>query len=139
MSEPVTCDASVLVALLVDGGPAGAWATSVLTAATDLLAPHLALFEVASILRRHELAQIITPDQAVQAHADLLDLPIDLWPYEVLAPRTWALRQNLSAYDGSYVALAEMTSTTLATLDARIARAPGVMCVVASPPSPAAL
>ena len=139
MSDPITCDASVLVALLVDGGPAGEWATSVLSAAKDLLAPHLALFEAANILRRHELAQIITPDQAVQAHADLLDLRIDLWPYELLAPRTWALRQNLSAYDGSYVALAEMTGTTLATLDARSARAPGVKCVVAIPPSRAAL
>jgi predicted nucleic acid-binding protein len=40
----------------------------------------------------------------------------------------------LSAYDGSYVALAEMTGTRLATLDARIGRAPGVTCVIASPP-----
>ena len=138
MTQPITCDASVLVALLVDGGPAGQWATSVLAQATDLLAPHLALFEVANILRRHELAQIITPDQAAQAHADLLDLPIDLWPYELLAPRSWQLRENLSAYDGSYVALAEMTNSMLATLDGRVARAPGVTCMIASPESPGA-
>lgn len=135
MSQGITCDASVLVALLVDGGQAGQWATKVVAPATDLLAPHLALFEAANILRRHQLAQLITPDQAAQAHADLLDLPIDLWPYEILAPRTWQLRENLTAYDGSYVALAEMTDTTLATLDARIARAPGVTCVIASPPT----
>ena len=133
MTERITCDASVLVALLVDGGPAGEWATSVLIPATDLLAPHLALFEAASILRRHQLAQIITADQAAQAHADLLDLPIDLWPYELLARRAWQLRENLSTYDGSYVALAEMTETMLVTLDARIARAPGFTCVIASP------
>lgn len=135
MTERVTCDASVLVAMLVDGGPAGQWATATLSAAAGLLAPHLAMFEAANIFRRHELAQIITADQAAQAHADLLDLPIDLWPYEVLARRTWQLRENLSAYDGSYVALAEMTDTPLATLDARIARAPGVSCVVATPPA----
>ena len=134
MTDRITCDASVLVATLVDGGPAGQWATSVLSSATGLLAPHLALFEAANIFRRHELAQIITADQAAQAHADLLDLPIDLWPYELLAPRTWQLRANLSAYDGSYVALAEMTHTRLATLDARIGRAPGVTCVIATPP-----
>lgn len=134
MTERITCDASVLVAMLLDTGPAGQWATSVLTAAAGLLAPHLALFEAANILRRHELAELITADQAAQAHADLLDLPIDLWPYEVLAPRTWQLRENLSVYDGSYVALAEMTDTRLATLDTRIARAPRVTCVIASPP-----
>ena len=135
MTAALTCDASVLVAMLVDGGPAGQWATSALTAASDLLAPHLGLFEAANILRRHQLADLITADQAAQAHADLLDLPIDLWPYDVLAPRTWQLRRNLSVYDGSYVALAEMTGTPLATLDARLARAPGVRCVITRPPA----
>ncbi len=134
MTDRLTCDASVLVAMLVDGGPAGQWATSALTAASDLLAPHLALFEAANILRRHQLAQLITADQAAQAHADLVELSLDLWPYELLAPRTWQLRGNLSVYDGSYVALAEMTDTPLATLDARITRAPGITCAIATPP-----
>ena len=118
MTGRLTCDASVLVAMLVDGGPAGQWATTALTEAGDLLAPHLALFEAANILRRHHLANLITTEQAAQAHADLLALPIELWPYEPLAPRAWQLRMNLSVYDGSYVALAELTSTPLATLDA---------------------
>jgi predicted nucleic acid-binding protein len=134
VTERITCDASVLVATLVDGGPAGQWATSVLSSAAGLLAPHLALFEAANILRRHQMAQLITADQAAQAHADLLDLPIDLWPYEFLARRAWQLRENLSVYDGSYVALAEMTDTRLATLDARIGRAPRLTCEIASPP-----
>jgi predicted nucleic acid-binding protein len=120
--------------MLVDGGAAGQWATNELAAASDLQAPHLALFEAANILRRHQVAGLITADQASQAHVDLLDLPIELWPYEVLAPRTWELRENLTVYDGSYVALAEMTGTPLATLDDRIAGAPGVTCVISSPP-----
>lgn len=136
MTDRITCDASVLVAMLIDGGPAGQWATNTLTAATDLLAPHLALFEAANILRRHQLAQLITAEQAAQAHADLLELPLDLWPYELLASRTWQLRTNLSVYDGSYVALAEMAGTPLATLDARIAKAPGITCTIMAPPVP---
>jgi predicted nucleic acid-binding protein len=139
VTAALTCDASVLVAMLVDGGPTGQWATNTLSAASDLLAPHLALFEAANILCRHQLAELITADQAAQAHADLLELSIDLWPYEVLAPRTWQLRRNLSVYDGSYVALAEMTGTPLATLDARLARAPGVACEITRPPPSAAL
>ena len=133
MTGRLTCDASVLVAMLVDGGPAGQWATRVTSEAGDLLAPELAVFEAANILRRHELAQLITADQAAQAHADLLQLPLDLWPYELLATRAWQLRANLSIYDGSYVALAEMTATPLATLDVRISRAPGVGCPVSCP------
>lgn len=45
-----------------------------------------------------------------QAHADLLDLPLELWPYELLASRSWQLRENLTIYDAAYVALAEMTT-----------------------------
>lgn len=134
MTGRVTCDASVLIALLVDGGSDGQWATSALTSASGLLAPHLALFEAANILRRHQLATLISTEQAAQAHADLLDLPIDVWPYELLAARAWQLRNNLSIYDASYVALAELTNSPLATLDTRIARAPGVRCLTQSPP-----
>jgi hypothetical protein len=42
-------------------------------------------FECSNIIRRLELCGLVSADQAVQAHADLVDLPIDLWPYEVLA------------------------------------------------------
>jgi len=92
------------------------------------------MFEAADILRRHQLATLITFDQAAQAHADLLALPIDLWPYDLLATRSWELRVNLTVYDASYVALAEMTQARLATLDGHISRAPGIRCPVESPP-----
>ena len=72
-------------------------------------------------------------DQAAQAHADLLDLAIEYWPHELLALRAWELRENLSVYDASYVALAELTDATLVTLDRRIGGAPGLRCTVATP------
>lgn len=132
MSSRVVCDASTLTALLVDGGPDGTWATEAFNGA-DLAAPSLVDFETAHILRRHELAGLISPDQAAQAHADLLDLAIERWPYELVAPRAWDLRLNLSIYDASYVALAELLHATLVTLDQRIARAPGPRCAIATP------
>lgn len=133
-TSAVVCDASALVAALVDGGPAGEWASAQL-AGVDLAAPHLAPFEVANILRRHELAGLITGDQSSQAHVDLIDLAIELWPYELLAERAWELRANLSLYDAAYVALAERLGGSLVTLDRRIAGAPGLRCDVAHPPA----
>ena len=132
MNARVVCDASALVALLLDGGPDGRWVTQALAGA-DLAAPSVVAFETANIIRRHELAGVVSSDQAAQAHADLLDLAIEHWPYEVLATRAWELRENLTTYDGSYVALAELTSATLVTLDQRIGRSAGLRCTVATP------
>lgn len=132
MSSGVVCDASAVVAMLVDGGAAGRWAAEALSGA-DLAAPTLVAFESANIIRRHELAGLVGADQAAQAHADLLDLEIEQWPYEILAARAWELRRKLSSYDASYVALAELTGATLVTLDARVACAPGVRCAVTTP------
>lgn len=132
MSARIVCDASALVALLLDGGPDGQWVVRKVAGAS-LSAPSLVGFEAANIIRRHELARHASRDQAAQAHDDLLDLAIELWPHELLAPRAWELRANLSIYDASYVALAELTGAELVTLDRRIARAPGVRCVVSVP------
>lgn len=132
MSARVVCDASAVVALLLDGGPDGRWATDTLTG-TELAAPALMPFEAANIIRRHELARQINADQAAQAHADLLDLAIEQWPYELLAGRAWQLRPNLTSYDAGYVALAELLDVALVTLDRGIERAPGLHCAIATP------
>lgn len=128
----VVCDASAVVALLLDEGPDGRWATEALTGA-DLVAPSLLPFEAANVIRRHESAGHITADQAAQAHADLLDLAVEEWPYELLAARAWQLRRNLTSYDAGYVALAELLNVTLVTLDSKIGQAPGLRCSVATP------
>jgi predicted nucleic acid-binding protein len=125
-------DASALVALLVDGGQDGRWATRAL-AGVELLAPHLLPVEVANVLRRLELQGAVTADQSAQAHGDLLDLDVDLWPYDVVADRAWELRRNLSTYDAVYVAVAELAGARLITLDRRIERAPRLRCEVVSP------
>jgi predicted nucleic acid-binding protein len=132
MTVRIVCDASAVVALLLDSGVDGLWTAERLSGA-DLFAPSLLPYECANIMRRHELGGAVSADQAAQAHADLLDLAVDLWPYELLSTRVWQLRANLSSYDAAYVALAEAIGGDLVTLDRRISRAPGVECSVVCP------
>jgi predicted nucleic acid-binding protein len=110
------------------------WAAEVCAGAT-LYAPALLPFECANIIRRHEAAGLIGSDQAAQAHADLLDLAVELWPYEALAARVRELRQNLTSYDAAYVALAEAIDVPLVTFDRHLARASGIRCTVRVPPA----
>ena len=77
-------DASVLVSALTDDGEDGRWALDVLGTA-PLAAPHLALVEATNILRRLELASELSREMAALAHASLLDLPIELYPYPPFA------------------------------------------------------
>ena len=62
-------------------------------------------------------------------------LPVELFPYGLCASRVWELRSNVTAYDGWYVALAEMIGARLATLDLRLSRAAGTRCEFALPPT----
>lgn len=129
----VVVDASVIVAALVDDGSDGEWAASEL-ANEDLVAPHLMPVEVANVLRRAVLAGDLSADVGALAHGDLVRLRVDLFPYEPHADRVWTLRDNLTAYDGWYVALAEALEVPLVTLDRRVARAPGPRCEFRLPP-----
>ena len=128
----LVADASVVAAALVDSGPDGTWAESILKS-DHLAAPHLMPAEVANILRRAFLAGEISDDTASLAHADLLALHVELFPYEPFAERVWDLRTNVTAYDAWYVAVAETLEARLATLDARLSRASGPRCRFAIP------
>lgn len=133
MTNALVLDSSALVALLVDAGSTGDWVAS--TAENGFLAaPELAIFESANILRRQQLIGRLERVEATLAHEDLLRLPMQLWPYAALAPRTWELREALTAYDASYVALAEHLDAQLVTLDRRLARANGPRCAILTPP-----
>lgn len=100
MTDRIVRDASAVVAMLLDAGPAGQWVADVLTG-TDIFAPTLMPFECANVVRRQELSGAVSIDHAAQAHADLVDLSVDLWPYEVLADRVWGLRSGRHSAAGS--------------------------------------
>ncbi len=120
-------DASMVVAALVDSGRDGRWAEALLVS-DSLAAPHLLTAEASNILRRSALAGAISPELASLAHTDLLDLRVELFPYAPFASRIWALRENVTCYNAWYVAIAEALGAPFATLDTRLAKAPGPHC-----------
>jgi predicted nucleic acid-binding protein len=126
-------DASAVVAALVDSGADGRWA-EVIMVQDILAAPHLLPVEATNILRRAVLTEKLSADAAALAHEDLLQLRIDLFPYEPYAGRVWQLRNNLTPYDAWYAALAESVEAPLVTLDRRMARAQGLTCSFRLPP-----
>ena len=125
-------DSSVLVAALIDTGPHGDWAETVL-AGGSLYAPELARAEATNIFRRLERAKLITTPEANSARTDLMQLDIDLFPFDPFADRIWELRHHVTSYDAWYVALAEALKLPLATLDEPLSKSNGVNCVFLTP------
>lgn len=125
-------DASVVVAALVDRTPTGAWAERIIGGGS-LIAPELLLAEATNLLRRLEAFGGLTAPAAEQARQDLLRLPIDLVSFVPCADRVWELRPNLTTYDAWYVSVAESADAPLATLDRKLARAPGPRCAFRLP------
>lgn len=122
-------DASVIVVALSDDGPDGDAARTPLRG-EDTAAPELLDLEMASVLRRQVASGAIDAKRADLALADLAALPLQRSPHLPLLWRVWELRDDLTAYDAAYVALAEAVGAPLLTADRRLARAPGPRCPI---------
>ena len=109
VARPVDPD---LVARLADDG--------------DLHAPHLIDVEILHALRGLVRGGTLSADRAADVRSDLAELRINRYGHEPLADRIWELRDNLTAYDAAFVALAEALGVPLITCDVRLARAPRV-------------
>ncbi|MDQ3178152.1 MAG: type II toxin-antitoxin system VapC family toxin [Actinomycetota bacterium] len=128
----IVVDASVLVAASMLADDAADWARQVIVG-DDLAAPHLAPVEAQQAIRRLLQRDAIDVRIANQARLDVLAVNLDLHPFAPFADRVWSLRENLTAYDAWYVAVAEALDCPLATLDRRLADAPGLSCDVRTP------
>jgi predicted nucleic acid-binding protein len=125
----VVVDASVIAPALTDEDALGDRLRERLER-ERLAAPAFIDLEVVSIWRGYSRAGRLSARRADAAIDDLADLPLERAPHGPLLRRIWDLRDNVSAYDAAYVALAEAMETTLLTGDARLARAPGIDCEV---------
>jgi predicted nucleic acid-binding protein len=88
-------------------------------------APDLLDVEVVQAFRRLARSGAMSEARATGAVELLEALPVERRSAGILVPRIWMLRDNLSAYDAAYVALAEALDCALLTCDARSADAPG--------------
>lgn len=121
----IVVDASALLEALLRTPAAGAVEGWLFAPGQTLHAPHLLDVEVAQVVRRYAAAGEIDDQRGRAVLADLADLPLHRYPHDVLLPRVWQLRNNLTAYDAVYVALAEALDAPLLTRDRRLAAAAG--------------
>jgi predicted nucleic acid-binding protein len=121
----IVVDASAVVEALLRTSAADAVERRLFDARETLHAPHLLDVEVAQVVRRYAAIGDIDPERGRAALADLADLPVYRYPHDLLLPRIWELRHNLTAYDAAYVALAEALDVPLITRDRRLANAAG--------------
>ncbi len=121
----IVVDASAAVSALLNDGPAR---RAIL--GQQLHVPHLIDMEVASGLRRQVAGGNIDSDAGWTALDTLRRLGMTRYPAGGLLERVWQLRDNVSAYDAIYIALAEDLDCALLTSDAKFGRTPGIRCSV---------
>lgn len=121
----IVVDASAVVLGLLDDGDARAMLRD-----ESIVCPHLIDVEVVSALRSQVRRGEVDGHDADRAIETWVQLGVERVGVTGLLPRIWALRDNLSAYDAAYVALAEALAVPLLTADGRLARAPGPTCTM---------
>jgi predicted nucleic acid-binding protein len=121
----IVVDASALLEALLCTPAAQAVVERLFAPRQTLHAPHLVDVEVAHVIRRYAAAGQIDGERGRAALTDLADLRLTRYPHDFLLPRIWDLRDNLSAHDAAYVALAEALDAPLVTRDRRLAAAAG--------------
>jgi predicted nucleic acid-binding protein len=130
----IVLDASAAVDLVLRRPERGPWVAERVLAGGSLHSTHLIDLEVASALRRFVATGTVRVERARQGLDVFMGLAITRHPPRVLLERIWALRSSLTAYDASYVALAEALNASLVTTDERLARAGGHRAIVSAFP-----
>ena len=127
----IVLDASAAVAVLLNLGAGARHIRERMEREDDgLHVPHLFEIEVLNALRNYALRHRISEGRRLELLEDLTTMSISRYAHTPMLPRIWELRDNVSAYDAAYIALAETLEAPLVTTDARLARAPGIRAAI---------
>jgi predicted nucleic acid-binding protein len=126
----IVLDASAVLELLLVTSSGRRLTERIKPPRISLHAPHLLDVEVSQAVRKYVLSGSISAQRGRLALQHLAELDLERYPHTPLLPRIWALRENLTAYDAAYVALAEALVATLLTSDQRLAAAPGILAKI---------
>jgi predicted nucleic acid-binding protein len=121
----IVVDASALLEVILRTPAAKAVEERLFVPREPLHAPHLIDVEVAQVIRRYAATGEVANERGHAALTDVADFPLRRYPHDFLLPRIWDLRNELTAYDAVYVALAELLDAPLLTRDRRLAASPG--------------
>ncbi len=126
----IVVDASVLANVIGDDGVDGRRARSEVRSAGELAAPDLVDVETVAVLRTRWMAGTISDSRFADAIDDLEGIELERYPTLPLMRRSYDLRANVTSYDATYIALAEVLDCELLTGDRRLASAPGPRCAI---------
>jgi predicted nucleic acid-binding protein len=118
----IVLDASVVVELLLNGPLADSVRSDLAGRDESFLVPHLLDVEVVSAIRGLVAGGRIDPHRSGQLLAQLAALPAERYAHTPLLGRIWELRHSFTAYDATYIALAEATHSVLYTSDAKLCK-----------------
>ena len=120
----IVADASALLEMLLRTDAGLVVESRLFRDGETIHAPALVDVEVAQVLRRYVAAGAMTAARGRLALETIERFPMDRYSHEPLLKRIWELRENVTAYDAAYIALAEALRAPLLTCDARLAKAP---------------
>lgn len=117
----IVVNASALLEVLLNTPAASRVAERLFAEGETLHAPRVLDLEVAQVLRRYARSGRLDGQRGLQALEDVVDLPLFRYPHDLFLTRIWELRDNVTAYDAAYIALAEALGAPLLTRDAALA------------------
>lgn len=118
-------DASAVVELLMASSVGSAVGEFAFSSEEPLAAPQLLDIEVLHVIRRFHRTGLLSLERSEQVLGDLADLAITRYGHEFLRSGIWRLRNNVTAYDAAYIALAELLEAPILTCDGKLARSAG--------------
>ena len=127
----IVLDASAAIAVLLNLGTSASAIRERLDGSDEgPHVPYLFEVEVLSALRRHALGRDLSDKRGSELLEDLTSMRLNRYPHTALLSRMWELKENVTVQDAAYIALAETLDAPLVTMDARLARAPGIRAAV---------